>query len=64
MRNYRKLGLAEQLMKLSRNSFTNIFNTVLEDAMKKYYGAKFATLHVREGNHAALHLYRDCLNFR
>ncbi len=51
MRTYRRLGLAERLMRQSQL------------AMKENYGAKYVSLHVRQSNAAALHLYRQTLQF-
>lgn len=51
MRSYRRLGLAEKLMRQSLRALAEI------------YGAKYVSLHVRESNVAALHLYRDSLQF-
>jgi len=52
MRTYRRLGLAEKLMRQSQRS------------MVENYGAQFVSLHVRKSNRAALSLYRDTLNFQ
>lgn len=51
MRTYRRLGLAEKLMRQSLY------------AMCESFGAKYVSLHVRLSNRAALHLYRDSLSF-
>lgn len=51
MRTYRRLGLAEKLMRQSQR------------AMIENYDAKFCSLHVRKSNRAALQLYRDNLKF-
>ena len=51
MRTYRRLRLAERLMRQS------------ERAMFECYGAKYVSLHVRKTNRAALSLYRDMLQF-
>lgn len=51
MRTYRRLGLAEKLMRHSLY------------AMCESFGAKYVSLHVRKSNRAALHLYRDSLSF-
>jgi len=51
MRTHRRLGLAEKLMKQSQR------------AMVESFGAKYVSLHVRVSNKAALHLYRDTLQF-
>ncbi|KAJ1957126.1 N-terminal acetyltransferase A complex catalytic subunit ard1, partial [Dispira parvispora] len=51
MRNYRRLGLAEKLMKQSQNAMSDVFN------------AKYVSLHVRKSNSAALRLYRDTLKY-
>ena len=52
MRTYRRLGLAEKLMKLSQKAMANTFN------------ADYVSLHVRKSNMAALSLYKDTLGFR
>lgn len=51
MRTYRRLGLAEKLMRQSLY------------AMCESFGAQYVSLHVRKSNRAALHLYRDSLTF-
>ncbi|KAJ1978218.1 N-terminal acetyltransferase A complex catalytic subunit ard1 [Dimargaris cristalligena] len=51
MRNYRRLGLAEKLMKLSQRAMVETFN------------AEYASLHVRKNNTAAFSLYKDNLKF-
>lgn len=51
MRTYRRMGIAEKLMRQSLY------------AMCESFGAKYVSLHVRKSNRAALHLYRDSLNF-
>lgn len=51
MRTYRKTGLATKLMNLSQRSMVEIYN------------ASYVSLHVRETNFAAYHLYKDTLNF-
>ncbi|KAI9159554.1 N-terminal acetyltransferase A complex catalytic subunit ard1 [Blastocladiella emersonii ATCC 22665] len=51
MRKYRRLGLAERLMKQSQM------------AMKDVYEAKYVSLHVRVSNNAALRLYQHTLGF-
>lgn len=51
MRTYRRLGLAEKLMRHSLY------------AMCESFDAKYVSLHVRKSNRAALHLYRDSLSF-
>lgn len=52
MRSYRRMGLADKLM-----------NQALR-ALAESYGAEYVSLHVRESNKAALHLYRDTLKFQ
>ncbi|CCX32663.1 acyl-CoA N-acyltransferase [Pyronema domesticum] len=52
MRTHRRLGLAEKLMRQSQR------------AMAEAFGAKYVSLHVRVSNKAALHLYRDTLQFK
>lgn len=51
MRSYRRLGLAEKLMRQSLR------------ALAESYGAVYVSLHVRKSNVAAQHLYRDSLQF-
>lgn len=51
IRTYRRLGIAEKLMRQ------------LLYSMCECYGAKYVNLHVRLSNRAALHLYRDTLKF-
>lgn len=51
LRSHRKLGLATKLM------------TASQRAMVEVYGAKYCSLHVRESNYAAYHLYKDTLGF-
>lgn len=51
MRTYRRMGLAEKLMRQ------------LLYAMCELFDAKYVSLHVRKLNRAALHLYRDLLKF-
>jgi peptide alpha-N-acetyltransferase len=50
-RSYRRLGLANMLMDQASL------------AMVEGFESKFCSLHVRAGNRAALHLYRDTLGF-
>jgi hypothetical protein len=75
MRTHRRLGLAEKLMRQSRESLVPLHtlpcrNTPLtrypqtERAMAETYGAKYVSLHVRVSNKAALALYRDTLGFK
>lgn len=51
MRTYRRMGLAEKLMRQLLYSMCELFD------------AKYVSLHVRKLNRAALHLYRDLLKF-
>lgn len=51
MRTYRRMGIAEKLMRQSLY------------AMCELFGAQYVSLHVRKSNRAALHLYRDSLKF-
>ncbi|KAK9466083.1 acyl-CoA N-acyltransferase [Lipomyces arxii] len=51
MRTYRRMGVAGKLMTQSLRS------------MAECYNAKYVSLHVRKSNRAALHLYRDTLQF-
>lgn len=51
-KNYRRLGLAEKLMKQA------------EKSLAESYDAKSITLHVRKSNSAALNLYEKQLEFR
>lgn len=51
MRTYRRMGIAEKLMRQALFALTEV------------YKAKYVSLHVRKSNRAALHLYRDTLTF-
>ncbi|SMN17848.1 similar to Saccharomyces cerevisiae YHR013C ARD1 Subunit of N-terminal acetyltransferase NatA (Nat1p, Ard1p, Nat5p) [Maudiozyma saulgeensis] len=51
MRTFRRMGLAEKLMRQA------LF------AMREVNQATYVSLHVRQSNRAALHLYRDTLQF-
>lgn len=51
MRTYRRLGLAEKLMRQSQQAMVDCFQ------------AHYVSLHVRKSNRAALQLYRDTLQF-
>ncbi|WVQ69719.1 uncharacterized protein L199_007939 [Kwoniella botswanensis] len=51
LRPYRRLGLANKLMKQA------------QEAMVAHYKASHITLHVRKSNRAAISLYRDTLGF-
>lgn len=51
MRTYRRMGIAEKLMRQSLY------------AMCESFKAQYVSLHVRKSNRAALHLYRDSLQF-
>ncbi|TIC45932.1 acyl-CoA N-acyltransferase [Wallemia mellicola] len=51
LRSYRRLGLAQKLMKQSQT------------AMKDTFNAAYVSLHVRKTNRAAIGLYRDTLGF-
>lgn len=51
MRTYRRMGIAEKLMRQSLY------------AMCECFDAEYVSLHVRKSNRAALHLYRDSLQF-
>eukprot|EP00123_Amoebidium_parasiticum_P001033 comp12010_c0_seq1/m.6703 comp12010_c0_seq1/g.6703 ORF comp12010_c0_seq1/g.6703 comp12010_c0_seq1/m.6703 type:complete len:166 (-) comp12010_c0_seq1:71-568(-) len=51
MRSHRRLGIAYKLMHQASQSMVENFE------------AKYVSLHVRESNRAALHLYRDTLGF-
>lgn len=51
MRSYRRLGLAAKLLRQCLRS------------MRESYRAEAVSLHVRKSNKAALHLYRDSLQF-
>lgn len=51
-RSHRRLGLAKKLMDQSSKAMVEAFN------------AKYASLHVRKSNRAALHLYTDVLGFQ
>jgi peptide alpha-N-acetyltransferase len=61
MRTYRRLGLAEKLMRQSRTP--HYFFSNLERSMVENYDAQYVSLHVRKSNRAALSLYKDTLNF-
>jgi N-alpha-acetyltransferase 10/11 len=73
LRSHRKLGLATKLMTLSRerpSAFVARVRSLLtrkfpspERTMVELYNAKYVSLHVRETNYAAFHLYRDTLKF-
>lgn len=65
MRTYRRLGLADKLMRQSRTPYPNTPEALIctERAMVENYDAKYVSLHVRKSNRAALSLYRDTLNF-
>ncbi|KAH9223619.1 acyl-CoA N-acyltransferase [Leptodontidium sp. 2 PMI_412] len=52
MRTHRRLGIAEKLMRQSQR------------AMVETFQAQYVSLHVRVSNKAALHLYRDTLEFQ
>lgn len=52
MRTYRKMGIADKLMRQALYAFTEV------------YGAEYVLLHVRKLNRAALTLYRDTLQFQ
>ena len=58
MRSYRRLGIAQKLMKQARNLI------LIERAMQDNFDAQFVSLHVRKSNRAALALYRDNLKFK
>lgn len=76
LRNYRRLGLANKLMQLSRMLLpTPVSRTCeplqltlrlrwAEQAMRTTYNAAYVSLHVRETNRAALGLYKDTLGFK
>lgn len=51
MRSYRRMGIAEKLMRECLYALCETFQ------------AEYVSLHVRESNRAALHLYRDTLTF-
>lgn len=51
MRSYRKLGIAAALLRQCLRS------------MRESYGAESVSLHVRKSNSAALHLYKETLQF-
>lgn len=69
IRPYRRLGLANRLMRQAR-AFSGISDAPLiladgysEEAMVAHYSAAQITLHVRKSNRAAISLYRDTLGF-
>lgn len=51
MRTYRRMGVAEKLMRQALFALAEVFQ------------AEYVSLHVRQSNQAALHLYRDTLEF-
>lgn len=51
-RSHRKMGIATKLMKAANR------------AMKESFGAKYVSLHVRESNRAAFHLYNVTLGYK
>ena len=51
LRDYRKLGIATKLMRAAQYQMMNVF------------GAKYASLHVRVSNRAAITLYKDVLGY-
>ncbi|PWN27890.1 putative N-terminal acetyltransferase complex subunit ARD1 [Jaminaea rosea] len=51
LRGYRRLGLAQKLMRQSQMAMRDVFD------------AEFVSLHVRRTNRAAIGLYRDTLGF-
>lgn len=51
MRSWRRLGLAEKLMRQAETQIRDVF------------AARYVALHVRKSNRAALHLYKDTLKF-
>ena len=74
MRTHRKLGLATKLMEATRESNFRTHPALLaphfvpseiaERAMVEIYDAKYCSLHVRETNEAAKHLYTVTLQFK
>jgi ribosomal protein S18 acetylase RimI-like enzyme len=52
LRTYRRLGIATRLMRASQRAMRDVFR------------ARYVSLHVRESNHGALHLYRHTLRYR
>ena len=69
MRTHRRLGLAEKLMKQSReynlrSAPGHSADICTERAMFETYNAVYVSLHVRVSNIAALALYRDTLGFK
>ena len=51
-RSYRRLGLAQKLMRQSQIKMIEVYN------------CKTCALHVRESNYAARHMYEDILGFK
>lgn len=51
MRTYRRLGIAQKLMRQATAQMLEVF------------GAHYVSLHVRKTNRAAIGLYRDTLKF-
>lgn len=76
MRTHRRLGVAEKLMRQSREfcfllpSMLEVVVIqanqlcVIERAMVETFNAQYVSLHVRVSNNAALRLYRDTLGFK
>ena len=67
-KNYRRLGLAEKLMKQAGTNSLILFQVfvlnIIEKSLAEYYEADSITLHVRKSNIAALNLYEKQLGFR
>lgn len=65
-KNYRRLGLAERLMRQAGNTsvLKSLINSLLELSMVEVHDAHYITLHVRTSNKSALSLYENQLKFR
>ncbi|KAI9916699.1 hypothetical protein PsorP6_017104 [Peronosclerospora sorghi] len=62
LRTHRKCGIATKLMQAAQSRVTIEF--LAERAMVESFGAAYVSLHVREGNAAAIHLYRKTLKYQ
>lgn len=71
LRSHRKLGLATKLMNMSRkyhciyqlSPLHQLSRPIAERSMSEVYNVKYCSLHVRETNHVAYHLYKNTLKF-
>lgn len=73
MRTHRRLGIAEKLMRQSReflapscreDTWVLTYTKKTELAMVETFGAHYVSLHVRVSNQAAIHLYQTTLGFQ